>query len=192
MKIGRILSSSLLLLTAVTVLSLQKIDTSKWQTFKGKSGSYAIKCPEGWGLADPTDPAMIKARDEMLARNPALAKAVKNPTNDYDLMLIDYSSDPGKTVRNMNVKYAKDSGLTTKMYPDLAKQILGQLTLKKSGWKVIKLPSGESLTYWGQMTVEAAEGVSFETLITGYITVKGRNLYISTFTGTGADHEGSR
>ena len=163
----------------------EKIDTSKWSSFASKAGDYKIKAPEGWAIGDPNDPAYKEGIEKVRKENPKLLPAASANLDQNELMLIDFSNIGGVGISNFILKTMKDTGLTTKMYPDVAKAVISQAKLQKSGWKLVDLPAGKSVNYWGITTIQLGEGKSIDIFTNGYMTIKSNRTYISTFTTTG-------
>ena len=162
-----------------------KIDTSKWQSFSSKNGEYKIKTPDGWAIADPNDESFKQGIEKVKKDNPNVLNFIPAGVDQYDLFLLDFSNVGGSGISNFNLKILKDSGLTAKMYPDLAKEIIKQAKLKKSGWKLLDLPCGKSITYWGVLELVVGEGKKMEMNTLGYVTVKANMCYISSMVTSG-------
>lgn len=162
----------------------EKIDSSKWASFSSKAGDYKIKAPDGWAIGDANDPVYKDGVEKVRKSNPKLIPAV-SALDKSDLMLIDFTNIAGAGISNFVLKSIKDSGLTTKMYPDVAKAVIDQAKLQKSGWKLVDLPGGKSVNYWGILPVAIGDGKSIDIFTFGFMTIKGNLTYISTFTTTG-------
>ena len=163
----------------------QQIDTKNWQTFSSKEGSFKIKTPQGWGVADPEDPATKEALEKIKKNNPKMSAMFENTDKSgYDLYLYDFSGDASQGLSNLNLKTLKDSGLTQAMYPDVAKEIVKGANMTNAGWKVVTMPMGKTLTYWGSLSVALGEGAKMDFKVYGYLVVKGNMCYICTMTTT--------
>lgn len=144
-----------------------------------------MKAPEGWSIADPNDPAYKESVEKIKANNPKMANMFdSNNTNQFEIYLFDFGTATTKGVNNFNMKSMKDTGLTVKMYPDVAKEIIKQTNMTKTGYKVIDMPAGKTLSYWGSLKIALGDGNFFDVNSYGYMTIKGNMVYIYTFTTT--------
>ena len=162
------------------------VSTTDWKLFETKDGKFAIKAPKAWGKADPNDPSTKDAMEKIKANNPNLAKMVESQDNQFALYMFDFGGDAAKGLNNMNLKVLADTGMTSAMYPDVASAILKQTGMKNSGNKVIDLPAGKALTYWGDLPVALGEGKSMDFKVYGFMIVKENMTYICTMTTTPA------
>ena len=160
------------------------INIKDWKTFATKDAKFSIKAPKGWGTPDSNDPGMKEAREQFKANNPTLAKLSEGKDNQFELYIIDFGGDPTKGTNNLNLKVLKDSGITPAMYPNIVPQLIDLIKLKKAGWKVVDLPAGKTLTYWGELTIALGDKKTFDISAHGYMTVKDNLTYICTMTTT--------
>ncbi len=160
------------------------ISTRDWKAFSTKDAKFTVKAPKGWGNSDPNDASSKEAMEVIKKNNPNMAKMFENQDNQFALYMYDFSGDATKGLNNLNLKILKDSGLTQAMYPDVAAQVLEMTKLKKSGWKVVDLPAGKTLSYWGELTVALGDNAKMDFKIYGYLTVKDNLTYICTMTTT--------
>ena len=185
--------TSSLIVIAVTSLAFAvqrtAVNTADWKSFSTKDGKFTIKAPKTWGSADPNDATSKEAMEKIKANNPKMAKMFDNDDNKFDLYMFDFSGDASKGLSNLNLKTLKDSGLTPSLYPDVAGEVVKQTNMKNSGWKVIDLPAGKTLNYWGDLSLALGEGQSITLKTEGYLTVKENIAYICTMTTTPAQEK---
>ena len=173
----------LLALTSFAVAGAQSVVSTKdWKSFKSKDAKFTIKTPKSWQNSDPNDPASKAAMETIKKNNPNMAKLFENQDNQFELYLLDISGDASKGLNNLNLKVLKDSGLTSAMYGDVAAGILKQTGMKNSGWKLIELPAGKSMTYWGELAIALGEGQTMNLKVYGYLITKANMTYICTMT----------
>ena len=179
-------AKSFLLLAVATgaFAAEQSINTADWKTFASKDENFSIRAPKSWGKADPNDAVSKDAMERIKANNPKMAKMFDNQDNRFELYMFDFGGDATKGLSNLNLKVLRDSGLTTAMYPDLADAIIKQANLKNFGHKVIDLPAGKTLSYWGELGVSLGDQQSKDFKVYGYLTVKDNMTYICTMTTT--------
>jgi hypothetical protein len=168
------------------VFAAQKVavNTADWKSFSTKDGKFTIRAPKTWGSADPNDATSKEAMEKIKANNPKMAKMFDGQENQFDLYLFDFSGDASKGLNNLNLKTLKDSGLTPALYPDVAVEVVKQTNMKNSGWKVIDLPAGKTLNYWGDLSLALGDGQTITLKTQGYLTVKENIAYICTMTTT--------
>jgi hypothetical protein len=160
------------------------VSTKDWKSFATKDGKFVIKTPKSWQNSDPNDPASKEAMETIKKNNPNMAKLFENQDNQFELYVLDLGGDPQRGLNNMNLKVLKDSGLTTAMYSDVAVGILKQTGMKNSGWKLIELPAGKSVTYWGELAISMGEQQTMNLKVYGYLITKKNMTYICTMTTT--------
>ena len=178
-------SKSFFLLTLATVAIAgpqNAVSTKDWKSFVTKDGKFTIKTPKSWQNSDPNDPASKAAMETIKKNNPNMAKLFENQDNQFELYLLDLGGDSVNGLNNVNLKVLKDSGLTIAMYPDVAAGILKQTGMKNSGWKLLTLPAGKSMTYWGDLAVSLGEGKTMNLKVYGYLITKANMTYICTMT----------
>jgi hypothetical protein len=168
--------------TACAFAQQSAVVTTDWKPFVTKDGKFSINAPKGWGNADPNDASSKAAVEKIKANNPKMAKMYDAPANKFDLYLFDYASDASKGLNNIVVTTIKDSGLTPDLYPDVATEVFKQTGMKNPGSKVIDLPAGKTLSYWGELPVAMGEGVTINFKVFGYMVIKGNSTYICTMT----------
>jgi hypothetical protein len=162
------------------------VKTKDWKTFATKDGKFSIKAPKGWGTSNPDDPNSKEADEKFKKNNPQIAAMAEKAPN-YDLFLMDIGDPSIINSNNVSVVSAKDSGLTTAMYPQVAQGIIREAKLEKSGWKELELPSGKSVTYWGQLPVVIDEKTNANVSVIGYVVAKGNTVYICTMATSAAE-----
>jgi hypothetical protein len=176
---------SLILLAFATFAvagSQNAVSTKDWKSFATKDGKFTIKTPKSWQNSDPNNPASKAAMETIKKNNPKMAKLFENQDNQFELYLLDIGGDSSKGLNNVNLKVLKDSGLTAAMYPEVAAGILKQTGMKNSGWKLLTLPAGKSMTYWGDLAVSLGEGHTMNLKVYGYLITKANMSYICTMT----------
>ncbi len=168
-------SKSFILLTLATIAIAgpqNAVSTKDWKSFVTKDGKFTIKAPKSWESTDPNNASSKAAMETIKKNNPNMAKLFENQDNQFELYVLDLSGDPIKGLNNMNLKVLKDSGLTTAMYPDVAVGILKQTGMKNSSWKLIDLPAGKSVTYWGELAISLGEEQTMNLKVYGYLITK--------------------
>jgi hypothetical protein len=173
-----LLASAALMGTFATALQ------DNWQKFTTKDGKLSIKLPQTWGILDANDPNFQAALRKINELNPKLAKSMdpSKPTN-YALQCYDYGDDISDgAMDNMNVVIAKNPGITEKEYGLVGNEILKGIEWDgKGNQKVVSMPQGKMLHYWGTMKFKVDETTTSKADVMGYLMIKGENLYILTF-----------
>lgn len=169
-------------LIAVAAAAFQ-VDTKDWSRFVTKEGSLSVMLPKNWNVADPNDPQLKQTMEKLKRDNPNMAAMFANNQSNQSIQLMAYNfadTNLADGMENMNVIVQPNPGVTEKMYDDVGKEILSQMSFKgKSERKIVNLPVGKVLTYWGTMEVKL-EGTSLEMDVLGAFFVKGDKMFVVT------------
>jgi hypothetical protein len=172
-----------LLLAATLALLTGAIGQSDWTPITTKDGFLTLRFPAGWASLNQ-DPATLKRTVEDLKKNnPGLVNIFQN-ADDKDVMLqaYDLNDDPADGADNMNVKVSQNPGITDKDLGAVATEIMKQIPFKgKKEHKIVNMPAGKTLTYWGDMDAKVADK-TIAMQIVGYMYLKADKIVICTFT----------
>ncbi|MBX3120240.1 MAG: hypothetical protein KF784_14335 [Fimbriimonadaceae bacterium] len=169
----------------LTAAAAAQVDTKNWTRFSTKDGSLSLMLPQGWGMADANDPKLKETMAKLTKENPKLVAMMKQNEGNSDIQLMSYDFSDGNLedgMDNMNVIVKANPGITEKDYNDVGKEVLGQIPFTgKSEMKIVNLPVGKTLTYWGTMEL-SMDGSKLSMDILGAFFVKGDKMYIITLT----------
>lgn len=177
-------SKMILVLAATIVAGVVTARQADWVKATTKDGSLTLMAPAGWMVADTKDPAYIKRRDEVLAKNPNLGSQVKPGEDDSQVLMMMDMNDTGEDgyINNVNIVKKANPGITDKDYKAVGDAIMQQLPLKGKGkYEVITLPLGKALTYSGALKIATPDRGEVVMDALGYLFVKGDSFYVVTF-----------
>jgi hypothetical protein len=171
---------------ALTALAAQVPDN--WQKVTTEDGSLSVSVPGEWLVSDPNDPTFQAEYEKVRANNPEWAKKMSEKPVGAALVVYDMDAISTGKMGVLNVIKSKGNGLTTKMYGDVAKEIAKGLPLKgKLNHKILDLPVGKSLSYWGTLEIAVESGSKRELDLLAYLFLKNEDLYILQFMCDGND-----
>lgn len=177
------IKAKLTLFVAALTLLATAVGQSDWTAITSKDGFLTLSFPAGWAAIDQDAATFEKTMEELRKNNPKMAKMLESGnTKDMALQVYDLNDDPSDGADNMNVKIAKNPGVTEKDLGAVGKAILDQLPLKgKKESKIVNMPQGKTLTYWGDMDAKLESGQVLEVQIMGYLYLKADKMVILTF-----------
>jgi hypothetical protein len=182
------LKSKSFVLLALTTLAFAghqtAVSTKTWKSFSTKDGKFTIKAPKSWGINDPNDAVSKQAIEVIKKHNPKLAAIYDDNDNQYAMKLFELGGASSKGVNNFNLKTIPDTELTPNLYPEVGAAILKETGMTKTGQKVLDLPNGKTLCYWGEMAVKLSPTETLNLKLYGYLMAKGKTVYICTMTTT--------
>lgn len=185
------MKSKLIFILAATVAAgIVTARQTDWVKATTKDGSLTLMAPPSWMVSDTKDPAYVKRRDEILAKNPNLKSTLEPGGDDSQVLMMMDMNDTGEDgyIDNVNVVKKANPGITEKDYKAVGDAVLQQLPLKGKGkYEIITLPVGKALTYTGALKIATADRGEVIMDALGYLFVKGDSFYVITF-GT---HEGN-
>jgi hypothetical protein len=172
-----------LLIAGMAILA-SAIGQSDWVPITTKDGFLTLKFPAGWAAVDSDSAQYRKTLEDLRKNNPGLAKALEGADQkDLALQVYDLNDDPTDGSDNMNVKVAKNPGITDKDLGEVGKVMIKDIPFKgKKEYKVIDMPFGKTLTYWGDMDAKLEDGRTLNIQILGYLYLKADKFVVCTFT----------
>lgn len=161
------------------------VQEKDWVKVKTKDSAITFMVPPGFMTNDPNDPALKAAYDKIKQDNPKLAKMMSNEVKNDEQTLLMYdlndSPDDG-ALDNFNVITKKNPGITDKHLGDVGKQIVASLpSVGKAEYKVIDLPFGKAVSYWGTIDMKFPDGSQKKIDLLGYMFLKGDKLHVVSF-----------
>lgn len=139
-----------------------------------KNGKLSFVAPEGWTKIDGNDKVFNDATAKL---DPAAKQQLITGAMAMELMAMDFKSPNTGFASNMNIvdsgpgQPASDAELEAGF-----KQIESQFAGAKMEHKIVKLPIGSALNYWGSI---AMGGQAYDIL--GYALSGGGRVYVFTF-----------
>lgn len=177
-------SKMILVLAATVAAGFVMAAQTDWVKVTARDGSLTIQAPPSWMVADTKDPAYIKRRDEILAKNPNLKSTLEPNGDDSQILMLMDMNDTGEDgyMDNVNIVKKPNPGITEKDYKAVGDEIMKQLPLKGKGkYEVVTMPNGKMLTYTGALKIATADKGEVVMDALGYIFVAGNSFYVVTF-----------
>lgn len=185
------IKSKLSLIVAGIAIFAAAIAQSDWTPITTKDGFLTLRFPAGWISADQDSETFKKTIEDLKKNNPKMAKMLETADNkSMALNAYDMNDDPSDGSDNMNVKVEKNPGLTEKQLGEVGKVLMQQIPFKsKKDYKVVDMPVGKTLSYWGDMEAKLEGGQVLNMQILGYIYLKSDKMVVVTFTTSGTKME---
>jgi hypothetical protein len=177
------IKAKLTLLVVFIALLSTAIGQADWTAITSKDGFLTLKFPAGWTAVDQDSAAFQKTIEELRKNNPNMVKMLEGTDGkDMALQVFDLNDDPSDGADNMNLKIAKNPGITDKDLGEVGKAILAQMPFKgKKESKIVNMPQGKTLTYWGDMETKLEGGQVLNIQVMGYLYLKADKMLIITF-----------
>lgn len=169
-----------LLIVSAALIAAQPFQDG-WSKYTTQEGTLSLSLPPQYLLTNSDDPTAQAEYEKIRQNNPKMAKMMDEKPQNAILSAVNMDEVMTGKVGVVQVMKSPNGGLTHAMYGAVAKEIAKGLTMKgKLEHKIVDLPVGKTLTYWGTMILNTEAGKQ-EMDILAYLFLKGEDLYILQF-----------
>lgn len=174
------------LFVAGLTLLATAVGQSDWTSISSKDNFLTMQFPPGWTAINQDQATFEQTIEQLQKNNPKMANLLtKSANKDLALQVFDLNDDPTDGGDNMSVQITKNPGITDKDLGAMGKPLLEQMKLQgKKEAKVVNLPFGKALNYFGDLPLKMDGGLTLNMQIFGYLYLKGDKMIVVTFATT--------